>query len=241
MFFRQILHEEKSCLSYIIGCKGCGVAAVIDPQGDPSSYLSILSKNGLKLTHVIETHVQADHVSSAAELARLSGATACFGQGAQVNFPHQELKERDTITIGNRRISILHTPGHTAEHICLYVDNWFVLTGDTLFVGDAGRVDLTLNNPSNDDTVTRAHKLYASLQKLLQLPEWTEIYPGHYAGSTCGKGMDGKPVSTIGRERKKNKALQLSEEEFIKHITQNLPPPPEDFQAIKRKNMANHG
>ena len=241
MFFRQILHEERSCISYLIGCQGKSACAVVDPQGDPHFYFNALQKRALSLTAVIETHIQADHISIAPELAAASGAALYYGPGAEVSFPYRELKEGEVITVGNRRIKVLHTPGHTAEHVCLHVDDWFVLTGDTLFVGDVGRVDLTLNDLSNDDTIARAHRLYASFQKLLTLPEWTEIYPGHYAGSTCGKGMDGKPVSTIGRERLKNKALKLSEEKFVDYITQNLPHLPEDFQAIKRKNMGLKG
>ena len=237
MYFRQIIHEENSCLSYLVGCPGQKVCAAIDPQGDPNTYQSQLAKVGLKLTVVIETHVQADHISIAQELAERSQAKLYFGPGAQVTFQHQQLEAGQLLQVGNRHIKVIHTPGHTKEHICLFVDDWFVLTGDTLFVGDVGRVDLTLDDGETDELNIKANQLYTSLKKLLQLPDWTEIYPGHYSGSVCGKGMDGKTISTIGRERKYNKALRLSEEEFAKYVTENLPPPPESFHMIKHQNL----
>ncbi len=139
--------------------------------------------------------------------------------------------------MGNRLVKALHTPGHTAEHICLLVDDWFVLTGETLFVGDVGRVDLALEDIGDADIEERAVQLYGGLQRLLALPDWTEVYPGHYAGSVCGRGMDGKPVSTIGREKRSNKALHLSPGEFSTFQQHNLPELPEDFHQIKRKNI----
>ena len=237
MFFRQILHEKNSCLSYLIGCKSCGVCSAIDVQGDPQTYLKILEKHGLKLTAIIETHIQADHISCAQKLGEITKIFVYFGKDAHVHFPHKQLADQDILTIGNRKIKILSTPGHTPEHICLYVDNWFLVSGDTLFVGDCGRVDLTPDSQNTLDTEKKTLELYSSLQKLILLPEWTEVYPGHYSGSRCGKGMDGKPVSTLGREKIKNKALLLSQKKFIEYITQNQPPPPENFQIIKRKNM----
>lgn len=231
------MHEEKSCLSYIIGCPTEGVCAVVDPQGDPAVYLKQVDKAELKIIGVIETHIQADHISSAPELAEQCGKVLYYGRGADVHFAHQQLKDKQTIRIGNRRMKIFHTPGHTAEHICLLVDDWFVLTGDTLLVGDVGRVDLSLAAQAKDKVEVKALQLYRSLNKLLDLPDWVEVYPGHYAGSVCGKGIDGKPISTIGRERRFNSALRLSQTGFVDYITQDLPPPPADFLYIKRKNM----
>jgi glyoxylase-like metal-dependent hydrolase (beta-lactamase superfamily II) len=141
------------------------------------------------------------------------------------------------LEVGNRRLRALHAPGHTTEHICLLVDEWFVLTGDTLFVGDVGRVDLALDTLPADALRARARQLHQSLQRLLALPDWTEVYPGHYAGSVCGRGMDGKPISTIGRERRANRALGLSDEAFVAFLTENVPPVPADFQVIKRRNV----
>ncbi len=237
MFFRQILHEEKSCLSYIVGCQTKGVCAVIDAQGNPALSIAEAQKHNLKIRAVIETHIQADHVSASFELARLTGASLYFGSEANVQYRFQPLADGESFSIGNRTIRVIHTPGHTPEHICLLVDDWFLLTGDTLFVGDVGRVDLSLGESTPGEIEHRAYALYHSLQKLLLLPEWMEVYPGHYAGSSCGRGMDGKPISTIGREKRKNKPLQLSKQEFIQYQQQNTMPAPQDFQRIKKGNL----
>jgi hydroxyacylglutathione hydrolase len=237
MYFRQILHTDKACASYLVGCPTRGVCAVIDPQGDPQAYASQVQENGMILESVVETHIHADHVSCARELAALTKAALYFGPGADVCFPHLTLADTETLKVGNRRIQALHTPGHTAEHICLLVDEWFVLTGDTLFVGDVGRVDLALDSSPASDVPDCALKLHRSLQRLLALPDWTEVYPAHFAGSVCGRGMDGKPISTIGRERRANPALRLSEDAFMTFQTQNVPVLPADFQAIKRLNL----
>ncbi len=237
MFFRQILHEEKACLSYLVGCTTYGPCAVIDPQGDPRNYVKLAGGHGLRITHVIETHVHADHLSCASQLAALAGAPLYLGSETTVGFDHTPLDEGQALMVGNRRIQTIHTPGHTPEHICLLVDDWFVLTGDTLFVGDVGRVDLALDGVSADVVQARAGQLHNSLQRLLALSDWIEVYPGHYAGSVCGRGMDGKPVSTIGYERRFNPALQLSAEEFVKFQMEDLPSLPEGFREIKRANL----
>jgi len=236
MIFRQILHEDKSCLSYFIGCASKGVAATVDAQGDPQKYVRLAKRLGLRITVVIETHIQADHISSSPELAKKTGATLYFGPGAAVKYDFKELAGGATIPVGNRTIKAIHTPGHTAEHICLLVDDWLVMTGDTLFVGDVGRVDLVKAGTDPGQVKTKAKDLYKSIQRLLKLPDWTEIYPGHYAGSVCGKGMDSKTSSTIGRERRKNEALQLNEQEFVAYLLENMPPAPTDFIKIKRRN-----
>lgn len=238
MFFRQILHEEKSCISYIIGCPTMGVTAVIDPQTDIKQYLQITKQHGLKITHVIETHVQADHYSGAVPLAQESNASVYLHKAAPVHFLHKTLDDNGSLHLGNRHIRIIHTPGHTDDSISLLVDDWFVLTGDTLFVGDVGRVDLSLNdNPKK--TIRKAKKLYTSLfEKLLLLPDYIEIYPGHYSGSVCGKSMDGKPISTIGYERRENHSLKVSSrDEFIDLMTIDVPPVPSSYRQIKKKNM----
>ncbi|HET6452739.1 MAG TPA: MBL fold metallo-hydrolase [Spirochaetia bacterium] len=236
MYFRQILHEEKSCASYLVGCPTLGVSAAVDPQGDPALYVQRLDARGLRLTDVFETHLHADHLSCARDLARQTGATLHLGPGADVGYPHAPMTDGQVLTVGNRRIEVLHAPGHTPEHVCLLIDNWFVLTGDTLFVGDVGRVDLTLDHAHALPVSRRAEQLFDSLQRLLALPDWTEIYPGHYSGSVCGRGMDGKPVSTIGRERAKNKALRLDRAQFVDFQCSELPPLPEDFRRIKSAN-----
>jgi hydroxyacylglutathione hydrolase len=237
MIFRQFLHEHRSCASYLVGCPTRGVAAVIDPQRDAIDYDWEARRHGVHITEVIETHVHADHPSAARQLANQTGATLRLGSVADVCFEFVPMSDGDVVEVGNRRIRAIHTPGHTPEHVCLLVDDWFVLTGDTLFVGDVGRVDLALKDVDEAELRQRARRLHSSLQKLLELPLETEIFPGHYAGSTCGRGMDGKPGSTIGRERRTNHALTRDIEGFVAFQASNAPPLPEDFERIKRANL----
>lgn len=236
MYFRQLLHDQRSCASYVIGCVSLGAAAVVDPQGDVESYLEMASRAGTPITHVIDTHVHADHYSAASQLAQRAGVPLYLGKGAEVDFSFQALQDGDVLKVGNRSIRILHTPGHTPEHVSLLVDDWFVLTGDTLFVGDVGRVDLTLAPAEGNQLEHRARELHASLQRLLELPDHVEVYPGHYAGSVCGRGMDGKPSSTIGRERRTNDSLALDIDSFVEFQLGNFPPLPQDFHEIKEAN-----
>lgn len=208
---------------------------VVDAQGDTPKYIDIAERYELKITDVIETHIQADHLSTSKELADKTGASLSFGPSAKVNFVHQTLTDGAELSVGRRKIRVMHTPGHTAEHICLLVDDWLVLTGDTLFVGDVGRVDL-VESASMEKVNEKASELYESVHKLLELPDITEIYPGHYKGSACGKGMDSKPSSTIGRERSRNDVLKLEKEAFIQYLLSDMPAPPRDFLDIKKKN-----
>ena len=238
VIFRQFLHEQRSCASYLIGCPSKGVAAVVDPQGDISEYAAAVERHGLRITEVLDSHIHADHPSAARELAESLDATLRLGEGADVGFRFDPLIDGEVVDVGNRHMRIIHTPGHTPEHVCLLVDDWFVLTGDTLFVGDVGRVDLALSELDEDELRSRAETLHASLQRLLELPDDTEIYPGHYAGSTCGRGMDGKTISTIGRERRTSRALNLDLEGFVDYQVSSAPPLPEDFDRIKRANLA---
>ena len=237
MYFRQILHDDRHCASYLVGCPTRGECAVVDPQGDPQAYAAQVDRGAMKITAVLETHVHADHLSAARELAALAGAPLYYGPGAAVKFPHQELKDGQVLEIGRRRVEVIHTPGHTPEHVCLSVDDWLVITGDTLFVGDVGRVDLSLDDVPADALRERAARLHLSLQRLLALPDITEVYPGHYAGSVCGRGMDSKPISTIGHEKKENMPFGLAAREFVEYQLRGLPRLPDDFHAIKRKNL----
>lgn len=238
MIFRQFLHEQRSCASYLIGCSSKGVAAVVDPQGDISEYVAAAERHGLRITDVFDSHVHADHPSAARELAENLDAILRLGEGADVGFRFEPLIDGEVVDVGNRHMRIIHTPGHTPEHVCLLVDDWFVLTGDTLFVGDVGRVDLALSELDEDELKSRAASLHASLQRLLELPDDTEVYPGHYAGSTRGRGMDGKTISTIGRERRTSKAFNLDLEGFVDYQVSSAPPLPKDFDQIKRANLA---
>lgn len=237
MYFRQILHEEKACVSFLVGCTTKGLCAVIDPQGDPVVYIEKAAREGMRISHIFETHIHADHISSARQLAERCGAPVYLGPGAQAAFEHIPLVDGQVLRVGNRRIRVLHTPGHTPEHVCLLGDDWYLFTGDTLFAGDVGRVDLASDDLPASLIEARSRQLYTSLQRLLELPDWIEVYPGHYAGSVCGRGMDGKASSTIGRERRSNRALLLSPQEFTRYQLEDLPPLPSDFQTIKKHNL----
>lgn len=236
MIFRQYLQETLSCASYLIGCPTLGVAAVVDPQPGSVDYQSEALRFGLRITDVIDTHLHADHPSAARDLAAATGARLRMGADASVAFPFEPLSDGDVIEVGNRRLEVLHTPGHTPEHVCLYVDDWFLLTGDTLFVGDVGRVDLSLEEIDRDALRERALSLYDSIMRLAELPAETEIYPGHYSGSTCGRGLDGKPVSTIGREKRVNPVFRMDRERFVSFQLTDPPPVPTDFRLIKQSN-----
>src|SRR5512142_1898631 len=201
--------------SYLIGSEG--VAAVIDPQRDVDIYIEAARQKGLKIEHIIETHLHADFVSGHRELAERTGARIYLGAGSGATFPHVAIKDGDSIRFGNCRLDFLHTPGHTVESVCVVMTDLgdpsrpkAVFTGDTLFVGDVGRPDL-----SGDHTPQElAAMLYRSLHnKLLRLPDETQVYPAHGAGSLCGRQMSSERSSTIGRERVTNYALRSGSSE----------------------------
>jgi hydroxyacylglutathione hydrolase len=218
--------------SYLVSSEG--VAAVIDPQRDVDIYIDTAKEKGLKIEHVVETHLHADFVSGHHELAERTGARIYLGEASGATFPHTAVKDGDSIQFGKCRFDFMQTPGHTVESVCIAVTDLSepsrpraVFTGDTLFVGDVGRPDL-----SGDRTPQElAAMLYQSLhEKLLNLPDDTEIFPAHGAGSLCGRQMGSERSSTIGKERRTNYALQARTcEEFIHLLTDNLPPRPEYF------------
>jgi hydroxyacylglutathione hydrolase len=218
--------------SYVVSSQG--IAAVIDPQRDVDIYLDYAREKNLKIEHIIESHLHADFVSGHHELAERTGARIYLGEDAHATFPHIAIKDGDTLQFGNARFNFLHTPGHTIEGICAVLTDLAspsnpraVFTGDTLFVGDVGRPDL-----SGDHTPQQlASMLYRSLhEKLLTLPDDTEIFPAHGAGSLCGRSMSAERSSTIGKQRRTNYALLArSEEKFIHLLTDSLPPRPEYF------------
>lgn len=218
--------------SYLVASEG--IAAVIDPQRDVDLYIEFAKQNNLKIEHIIETHLHADFVSGHHELAERTGARIYLGEDAHATFPHTPIKDGDTLQFGSARLNFLHTPGHTIEGVCAVLTDLAsptqpraVFTGDTLFVGDVGRPDL-----SGDHTPQQlAALLYQSLhKKLLTLPDDTEIFPAHGAGSLCGRQMGSERSSTIGTQRRTNYALLArSEEEFIHLLTDSLPPRPEYF------------
>ncbi|HYK34869.1 MBL fold metallo-hydrolase [Alloacidobacterium sp.] len=218
--------------SYMVGSGG--VAAVIDPQRDVDIYLDAAGEAGLRIEHIIETHLHADFVSGHHELAARTGARIYLGEGSGATFPHTTVKEGGSIQFGKARFDFMQTPGHTIESVCAVLTDVAepghpraIFTGDTLFVGDVGRPDL-----SGDHTPQElAAMLYKSLhEKLLKLPDETEIFPAHGAGSLCGRQMSSERSSTIGKERRTNYALQAkSADEFVSLLTESLPPRPEYF------------
>jgi hydroxyacylglutathione hydrolase len=218
--------------SYIVASEGA--AAVIDPQRDVDLYLDFARENNLRIEHIIETHLHADFVSGHHELAERTGARIYLGEDAHATFSHTPIQDGDTFQFGNARFNFLHTPGHTIEGVCAVLTDLAqpsqpraVFTGDTLFVGDVGRPDL-----SGDHTPQElAAMLYQSLHsKLLKLPDDTEIFPAHGAGSLCGRQMGSERSSTIGKQRRTNYALLArTQDEFIHLLTDSLPPRPEYF------------
>src|SRR5256885_4021856 len=226
MIFQQLLNEESGCLSYLIGCAQAGRAVVVDPGRDRvHDYLRIARKKGLTITDVVETHTHADHISGNRDLAAATQAAIHVHRAAGVTFPHATLADGDVIRLGNVELKACHAPGHTPDSICLLVTDharaaepWFVLTGDTLFVGSVGRPDL--------GGASAAEDLWETLRRvLLPLPDGVEVYPAHGAGSACGRAMSAKAASTIGFERRVNPAR--SGEHTAQHqSTRNLVLPP---------------
>jgi hydroxyacylglutathione hydrolase len=243
MIFRQVLHPETGCASYLLGCLNEETLAVVDAhEARVDHYLAVAESAGSRIVAVVETHVHADHRSGALELARRTGAPIYIHAAAGVDYPHRAVVEGETIELGNTLLRVLHTPGHTPDSITLLgadrrrgtEEAWFALTGDTLFVGDAGRPDLYGEGSAEDF----ARQLYDSLfGKLLRLEDHVEVWPAHFLGSACGRGMSGKPASTIGFERRWNAALRpRSREEFVRHMLDGLPPAPAEHQAIRLFN-----
>ena len=215
---------------------------MVDPQQDIGPYVEAAAQKDMRITHIFETHVQADHASGAQALARATGAPVLIHESAPVQFLHVDVQDGEQHDLGNVRIAVLHTPGHTPDGISLLVTDqtrgpepWFVLTGDTLFAGGVGRPDLL----GQGAEAALAEQLYDSLTvKLLRLPDHIEVFPAHFSGSACGKGLSGKPGSTIGFERRFNPALQIpSRAEFIRYVLADLPPQPESFAQNRRHNL----
>jgi hydroxyacylglutathione hydrolase len=239
MFFRPFYRFETGCAAYVYGCGGKGLACVVDPhESDVDAYVEFAASKGMRITHVFDTHVHADHRSGARRLVELTGAKYCLHHSANVTFPFDAVADNQTIELGNTIVRVLHTPGHTPESMCLVVSDlrrgpvpWFVCTGDTLFVGAVGRPDLPGHEREN------AAQLRTSVRdKLLALPDDLEVYPAHFAGSACGAGMSGKPASTIAFEKKWNSLLALDEAAFVEQVGAAVPPKPEGMAAIMRFN-----
>jgi hydroxyacylglutathione hydrolase len=246
MFFRQLLNDDTACASYLLGCKTYGEFAVVDAHVDlVDDYISLADSQGARIAAVIETHVQADHVSGLPDLVARTGATAYLPEGAGVSFEHKPLADREVVKLGNTDLEAIATPGHAlAHHAYLVTDHrrgdepWFVLTGDALLVGDAGRPDLHAHGSQTVESMARA--LYRSLtERLLTLPDHLALYPAHYSGSVCGRGLSANPISTVGFERRHNAALQFATEDaFVDALTRDIPPAPEGQAAIVAANRS---
>ena len=242
MFFKQLATKEAS-LSYFFGCATYARAIAVDVvEGDEQWFIDEAKKAGVSITHVIDTHVHADHYSGGRRLAQMLGTSYCLHEADQglVNFDFTPLRDGDKLDLGNVQVQVLHTPGHTPDSVCLLVTDlrrggapWFVVTGDTLFVGAVGRPDLA------GKEMEMAVQLHESLHnKLLTLPDDLEIYPGHQAGSVCGAGISGKPSSTLGFEKRWNPALSMDWEDFVVEVTRDIPPRPADMERIVAANIA---
>ena len=245
MFFRQMLNDSTACASYLFGCKSKSRFAVVDPHVDlVDDYVALAEAQGIPIVAVFETHVQADHVSGLPALVERTGATAYLPEGAGVEFEHTPLADGQVVELGNTVVKALATPGHApAHHAYLVTDHvrgdnpWFALTGDSLLIGDAGRPDLHAGGNGSVEDMARA--LHRSLhEKLLSLPDHVLLYPGHYSGSVCGRGLSANPVSSVGFERVNNPLLALDEDEFAAALMKDIPPAPPDQPAIVAANRS---
>jgi hydroxyacylglutathione hydrolase len=243
MILRQFLVPETACASYLFGCTTHGKLAVVDPHLSlVEDYLSTAEQIDSPIVAVFETHVQADHVSGLPELAARTGATAYLPAGAGVAFEHKALDDGDRVELGNTVLTAIATPGHAPAHHAYVVTDlrrgeepWLVFSGDSLLIGDVGRPDLHVAG----DAHGQARLLHASLRRLLELPDHVVLYPSHFGGSVCGRGLSGNPISSIGFERTHNPLLALEDEEaFAAQLLADLPPPPAEQTSIVAANRA---
>ena len=233
MYFKQVLDERCGCASYLVASRESQEAAVVDPALDTGQYDALLRERGFRLRYVVDTHVHADHVSGARRLAGAHGAELCLHESARVAYPFRPLRDGEELPLGQLRLRVLHTPGHRPELISLLVVNparspepSMVLTGDSLLVGDVGRPDF-----GGGDAAVQ----YDSLGRLLRLPDWVAVFPGHFEGP-CGQGMCGRPSTTIGFERLYNPLARLERAPFVAHLTEAVPARPLNLTAIEATN-----
>ena len=246
MYFRQLLNDDTACASYLFGCTSKEKFAVVDPHVDlVDNYIELAEAQGVPIVAVFETHLQADHVSGLPPLVERTGATAYVPTDAGVDFQHVALRDRETVELGNTIVEAVATPGHAAAHHAYLITDltrgkepWMVLTGDALLVGDAGRPDLHAHGEQTAEQM--AGQLYHSLsERLLTLPDHLLLFPAHYSGSVCGRGLSAQPASTIGFERRHNKALQFeSERAFVEALVDDVPPAPSQQVQIVAANRS---
>ena len=249
MFFERIYEKGLAQASYIIGCQATKEAIVIDPKRDIDTYLEIAERENLRITHIAETHIHADFLSGSLELAHETGAKIYLsnegGSEWQYQFDHISLKDGDVIKIGNIILEIMHTPGHTPEHISFILTDVpassepsMIFTGDFVFVGDVGRPDLLEKAAGYEGTmIAGAKQMFQSLKKFKALPDHLQVWPAHGAGSACGKSLGAVPSSTVGYEKLSNWALKIDDEEtFIQALLEGQPEPPKYFAMMKKLN-----
>ena len=238
MILRQFLHTDPIAASYLFGCGGRQAAAVVDPVGDMAPYLRLSEETGMRFLYVIDTHLHADHCSIGRELAAAAGAAYVLSETADVAFAFHGARNGEVLELGNVTVEVMHTPGHTPEHISLLVTDrtrssepWLALTGHTLMVGDLGRTELATSAEEG------ARDLFKSIGKLKMLPDHIEVLPGAFSGSACGRSLSGKPMSTIGFERRYNKAFRIDDEtEFLRFMGEGIPPAPPQAAQIRAFN-----
>jgi len=250
MFFQHVYDKTLAQASYFIGCQKAGVAAVIDPKRDVDTYLDIAKQNNMTITHVLETHIHADFLSGARELAALTGAKLYLsdegGPGWEYEFDHVGLKDGTTFMVGNLKMETLHTPGHTPESISFLLTDTpasaepvMFFTGDFVFVGDIGRPDLLEKAAGITGTSDAgAHQMFKSIDRFAKLPDYIQVWPGHGAGSACGKALGAVPSTTVGYEKIRNWAFRFENDElgFTKFLFEDQPEPPKYFAMMKKLN-----
>jgi hydroxyacylglutathione hydrolase len=244
MILRPFLHPARSCASYLFGCTTHHRLAIVDSHVDfVEEYIATAEAIGSPITAVFETHVQADHISGLSALVARTGASAYAPDGAGFEFEHIALTDGDVVDLGNTIVTAIATPGHAPAHQAYAVadrrrgtdDPWLVFTGDSLLIGDVGRPDLHVAS----DAEGQAELLQRSLERLLELPDHVVLYPSHYGGSVCGRGLSGNPISSIGFERLHNPMLAMRDEDgFAKALLVNAPPPPADQAEIVAANRS---
>jgi hydroxyacylglutathione hydrolase len=253
MFFQHVYDKTLAQASYFIGCQKAGVAAVIDPKRDVDTYLEIAKQHNMKITHIMETHIHADFLSGARELAKLTGGQLYLSaeggpdwQYQFTDFTFHPLKNNDTFMVGNLKFDVWHTPGHTPESISFILTDTpaspepvMMFTGDFVFVGDIGRPDLLEKAAGLTGTMDAgAHQMYQSINRFHQLPDHIQVWPGHGAGSACGKALGAVPSSTVGYEKIRNWAFRFASDEngFVKFLLEDQPEPPRYFAMMKKLN-----